>query len=153
MPQPSASSPSNPLFLLTETALELHRLQVVEFGGDPGVRDLRLLESALAQPMATFGSEYLHPTVTDMAAAYLYHIVMNHPFVDGNKRMGLQCAIVFLEINGLECKNSAKLYDLTIGIAEGRFSKANVAEFLRKYFHVRRKVEKKPPFPRRPRRK
>jgi death on curing protein len=75
-----------PKFLALELVLELHRDQIESFGGSPGIRDQGLLESALAQPEATFGGEYLHSTIPDQAAAYLYHLALNHPFIDGNKR-------------------------------------------------------------------
>ncbi|MEL6166026.1 MAG: Fic family protein [Cyanobacteria bacterium J06628_3] len=65
--------------------IEIHLDQIVSFGGTAGVRDEGLLESALAQPQATFSGEYLHTTIYEQAAAYLYHITKNHPFIDGNK--------------------------------------------------------------------
>ena len=73
-------------FLSLDEVLELHDDQISSFGGTPGLRDEGLLESALAQPQATFGGQFLHPTIAEQAAAYLYHIAMNHPFIDGNKR-------------------------------------------------------------------
>ncbi|MFN5897887.1 MAG: type II toxin-antitoxin system death-on-curing family toxin, partial [Planctomyces sp.] len=87
------------LFLTVSDVLESHQCQIEIYGGSPGIRDRGLLESAIAQPQTTFGGQYLHADVFEMAAAYLYHLVMNHPFVDGNKRVGLEAALVFLEIN------------------------------------------------------
>jgi death-on-curing protein len=78
----------------------LHRDAIEEYGGDPGVRDAGLLESAIAQPRAMFGWEYLHRDVAEMAAAYLCHLAMNHAFVDGNKRIAAYAAGVFLDLNG-----------------------------------------------------
>lgn len=74
-----------------------------------------MLESAIAQPEASFGGQYLHADVFEMAAAYLYHLVMNHPFVDGNKRVGLEAALIFFEINdeGL-IANDDELVDLVL---------------------------------------
>src|SRR6478672_12378043 len=89
-------------FLTIHNVLELHSEQIKLFGGADGVRDIHLLESALAQAEQIFGGEYLHPDLAAMAAAYLYHIVSNHPFVDGNKRTGLAAAIVFLDLNGMD---------------------------------------------------
>ncbi|MDF0551888.1 Fic family protein [Kamptonema sp. UHCC 0994] len=66
--------------------LIIHARQIEKFGGSQGIRDEGLLESALAQPQSTFGGELLHPTIQDQAAAYFYHLAMNHPFIDGNKR-------------------------------------------------------------------
>ncbi len=72
-----------PDFLETEDVLNIHQVLVEQFGGMPGVRDEGLLESALSQPKATFFGELLHPTIHEQAAAYLYHIAKNHPFLDG----------------------------------------------------------------------
>ncbi len=82
-------------FLGLEDVLSLHANQVTLHGGEPGVRDLGLLESAIAQPRATFGGEFLHKDLFEMAGAYLYHIVQNHPFFDGNKRAGAVAASYF----------------------------------------------------------
>ena len=78
----------NPIFLSLAEVLEIHRDQIERYGGDPGIRDLDLLQSALAIPAAGFGGQYLHNDLYEMAAAYLFHITQNHPFVDGNKRTG-----------------------------------------------------------------
>ena len=86
-------------FLTLDDIMESHREQIRVYGGTEGIRDLGLLESALAQPMAKYGGEYLHKDVCAMAAAYLFHLVQNHPFIDGNKRVGLEAALLFLEIN------------------------------------------------------
>lgn len=118
-------------FLSTEDALQVHAQQLSRFGGAEGLRDKSLLESALAQPQASFGGKYLYGTVYEMAAAYLFHIVSNHPFIDGNKRGGLLCAIIFLEINGIEVDDpNGSLYDLTYGVAEGKIEKAEIAKHL-----------------------
>ena len=74
----------NPIFLETDDVLAVHAEQIERFGGADGVRDRGLLESALAQPMVTFGDNFLHEDLYAMAAAYLFHIVQNHPFIDGN---------------------------------------------------------------------
>lgn len=78
-----------PEFLDSEDVLELQAEQLVEFGGRAGLRDRGLLESALAQPQASAFGELVHADVVVMAAAYLFHVVCNHPFADGNKRAGL----------------------------------------------------------------
>jgi death-on-curing protein len=119
-------------FLSVNDVLELHALQLERYGGSAGIRDLGLLESAVAQPEASFGGEYLHEDLFAMAAAYLYHIVRNHPFVDGNKRAGLLAALVFLDLNGISIeRESDRLYDLTIAVAEGRLEKPEIASQLR----------------------
>ena len=89
-----------PVFLALGEVVELHRRMVEEFGGSAEVRDMGLLQSALAMPMAQFGGEYLHPDLAAMGAAYLFHIACNHPFVDGNKRIAATAARVFLKMNG-----------------------------------------------------
>ncbi len=88
-----------PTFLTLGEVLEIHRDQIGRYGGAAGIRDLGLLQSALSQPRATFGGEFLHGDLAEMAAAYLFHLVCDHPFVDGNKRVGLVSAIVFLRLN------------------------------------------------------
>jgi death-on-curing protein len=116
-----------PDFLTLEDVLDIHTQQLARFGGGEGMRDLGLLESALAQPQATFGGEYVHQSLWEMAAAYLFHIVSNHPFIDGNKRVGLLAALVFLELNGTTLtQGSEELYELTMTVAAGRMTKAEV---------------------------
>jgi death-on-curing protein len=98
------------------------------YGGTPGVRSIELLGSALTCPVATFGGEYLHGTPHEMAGAYLFHLVKNHPFIDGNKRIGLMVMLVFLGLNGLRLDAGEDvLTDLVVGVANGRVSKAEVA--------------------------
>lgn len=82
--------------------LELHRLAVAQTGGDPGLRDLRALEAAVAQPRQTFAGQDLYPTVIDKAAALGFFLVCNHPFVDGNKRTGYLAMVLFLRRHGRE---------------------------------------------------
>jgi death-on-curing protein len=121
-----------PAFLTLDEVLALHADQIERYGGALGVRDLGLLESALAAPRAAFGGEYLHGSIPEMAAAYLFHLVRNHPFVDGNKRAGLAAAIAFLGLNGLWLEaDPGELADEVLGIAEGGVAKAELAEFIR----------------------
>jgi len=83
---------------------------------------------------ATFGGEFLHATVFEMAAAYLSGICRNHPFVDGNKRPAVAAALTFLDMNGEEIDaGEDKFFDLVIGVAEGRVSKAEVAVFFQEH--------------------
>lgn len=112
---------------LTVDIVALHQRQLERFGGGAGLRDRGLLESAVGQPQASFGGTYAHDGLVAMAAAYLFHIVSNHPFVDGNKRAGLLATLVFLDLNGISIEHSSSdFYALTMGIAEGRLSKAAV---------------------------
>lgn len=119
-------------FLTLEDVLEIHRLQLDRFGGGDGLRDLALLESAVAQPAATFGGAYLHADLFEMAAAYLFYVVSNHPFIDGNKRTGLLAALVFLDLNGVSLLGETdRFYELTIGVASGSLDKQAVTRGLR----------------------
>jgi len=119
-------------FVSLDEVLALHADQISRYGGEAGVRDLALLTSALAVPQARFGGQWLHPTLHEMAAAYLFHLIRKHPFIDGNKRAGLVCAIAFLGLNGLELiADPDDLVELVLGVAEGRTDKAQVAVFLK----------------------
>ena len=123
-------------FLDVEDVLTLHTDQVNLYGGGQGVRDLGLLESAVAQPQAAYAGQYLHHGLFEMASAYLFHIVQNHPFLDGNKRTGAVAALVFLDLNGIEIEApTGSLYDLTISVATGQAGKAEIAEFFRSHAH------------------
>jgi death on curing protein len=118
------SAVTDPEFLDVADVLELHRLSLAEYGGGDGLRDPGLLESAVAQPQAAFGDQFAHDGLYAMAAAYLYHIANNHPFIDGNKRTGLLAALAFLDLNGITIDHSSEeLYELTMGVAEGRIDK------------------------------
>ncbi len=121
-------------FLALEEVLALHAEQIRRFGGAPGLRDSALLASALAMPRATFGGEPLHATPWEAAAAYLFHLARNHPFVDGNKRTALAAALVFLGLNGftVEAGDDA-VTGLVVGVASGAVSKSEVAVFLQRH--------------------
>ena len=121
-----------PLFLTLEEILEIHRDQIERHGGALGVRDNGLLESAVAAPESWFGSHYLERDVYEMAAAYLFHLVQNPPFIDGNKRAGVATALVFLVINGVETKmTNQALVDMVLAVAQGEMDKQAIAEFFR----------------------
>lgn len=112
--------------------LDIHANQIEFYGGDASIRDLGLLDSAIAQPFATFAGALLHADIFEMAAAHLFHIVSNHPFVDGNKRTGAVAAVAFLEINGIEIvAPPGELYDLTMQTAQSRADKAIISAFFR----------------------
>jgi len=124
----------DPLFLSLDEVLSLHADQIRRYGGSGGTRDLGLLQSAMGSVSATFGGLCLHETMFEMAAAYLYGICRNHPFVDGNKRTAVAATLTFLEMNGLEIEaGENEFYDLVIGVAEGRVTKAAVAVFFHEH--------------------
>lgn len=123
-------------FLSVDDVLEIHADQIERYGGEHGVRELGLLESAVQQPQAGFNGEYLHTDIYEMAAAYAFHIVQNHPFIDGNKRAGAASSLVFLDINNIEITApKGSIYDITIAVATGKCTKAEIAEFFRKHSH------------------
>ena len=121
-----------PLFLDLERVLRIHRSMIEVYGGSEGIRDPGLLHSATAVPQSSFGGEYLHADLFEMAAAYLYHIVQNHPFVDGNKRTGAAVAIIFLAMNDVTLRaDEDGLVAMTLDVAEGRADKGEVSAFFR----------------------
>ncbi len=122
------------IFLSLSEVLEVHQDQVLRYGGSPGVRDLELLKSALGMPTITFVGEHLPTTIYEMAAAYLFHLVKNHPFIDGNKRVGAVAALVFLALNGYDfTAPQEKFADYVISVAKGDLDKADVVVFIRKW--------------------
>lgn len=122
----------DPLFLTIDEIVAIHDDQVNRYGGSHGLRDEGLLLSAAAMPEMGFGGEYLHHDLFEMAAAYLFHIVMDHPFVDGNKRAGTAAARVFLRLNGWDVPMSEDdIYELVIAVVESRAGKSQVADTFR----------------------
>lgn len=101
--------PSEIIFLTYEEILTFHADQLRLFGGQDGIRDDGVLRSAIATPEASFDGIYLHDNVFLMAAAYAFHIAEGQPFVDGNKRTGLNAALVFLELNGWSVVSARQL--------------------------------------------
>ncbi len=117
-------------FLELSDILEIHADQISLYGGTTELRDAGILESAIEQPRATFSGQFLHTFPFEMAAAYLFHIVNNHPFVDGNKRTGTVAALVFLDWNNVtfDCP-PGELADLTLAVASGNRTKKEIANF------------------------
>ena len=119
-------------FLELTDILEIHRSRIELYGGSTGLRDLGMLQSAIAQPLAGFGEHYLHADVYEMAAAYWYHIAKNHAFIDGNKRTALAACPVFLDFNNINIDVAPyKLEEFTIALAESKVDEAEAAAFLR----------------------
>ncbi|PQO35842.1 type II toxin-antitoxin system death-on-curing family toxin [Blastopirellula marina] len=120
------------LFLSIEDALAIHRWQIETYGGQDGLRDRGLLESALAMPLATYGGTELHPTIFDKASAYVFHLAPNHPFLDGNKRISAAAGIIFLKVNGYELHTTQDSYtELILNAAQGKIQKPEISEFFR----------------------
>lgn len=123
-----------PRFLTIEELLVIHRRVILDHGGSLGLRDRGLLESAASVPAAQFGGEYLHQDIAAMAAAYLFHLCKNHPFIDGNKRIAFAAADIFLELNHFQLAASdSELEQLTLGVADGSLSKEQATEFVRSH--------------------
>ncbi|MDO4588211.1 MAG: type II toxin-antitoxin system death-on-curing family toxin [Planctomycetia bacterium] len=118
-------------FLTIEDVLNIHIDQLTRYGGLSGIRDIGLLESAVAMPTTTFGGEFVHTSLSEMAAAYLFHIARNHPFLDGNKRTATVAAIVFLRLNGFYLETSDEELALTVlDVVAGTVQKNELASFI-----------------------
>lgn len=129
---------NDPAFLTLDEVLAIHADQIRRYGGKTGLRDVALLQSALGTTETTFDGDFLHTDLFEMASAYLFHIVRNHPFVDGNKRTGLMVALVFLGLNGLELTaDPEELFELVSGVSTGEVGKAAVAVFLNRHSRAR----------------
>ena len=118
--------------LQVEEVIQLHDAIIAEHGGSQGIRDMGLLHSAIEMPKATFLGQLLHPTIFDQAAAYLFHIVKNHPFVDGNKRTGVTSALIFFDINQIVLKyDEYLLEELVVATAAGKTTKEQISLFFK----------------------
>ncbi len=119
------------IFLALEEVIQIHDELVAEYGGLPGIRDMGLLVSAIEMPKATMFEECLHASIFDKASAYLFHIVCNHAFLDGNKRTGAAAALIFLVQN--DCDITFDMQDfeeIVCGVAAGKTSKQEISKFL-----------------------
>lgn len=120
------------IFLSVEDVLLLHVDTIDVDGGSHGVRDHGLLDAAVAMPRQQFGGAYLHEGMAAMAAAYLFHIAQNHPFVDGNKRAAVMSALAFLSANGVELTMvPSDLEAITLKVAAGDMAKEKLTSWLR----------------------
>ena len=126
------ASPENCFHLSVEIVREIHSEAIARFGGSDGVRDMALLESAVAAPQASFGGKSPYKDVAEIAAAYLYYLCRNHPFVDGNKRAALGACIVFLRLNGIVPRpDGPEWEELVMAIASGALERDVATERLR----------------------
>lgn len=124
----------NPIFLRLDEVLAIHSDQITRYRGSPGIRDRGLWESALAMPAAAVGGVYLHGTVPEMAAAYVFHLAKNHLFVDGNKRVAATSAVVFLLLNGGNPTASEDAYGrLVFDVASGARDKSDATTFFKRH--------------------
>lgn len=119
-------------FLSVENVLQIHTDTISNEGGADGIRDLGLLESAIAMPQAQFDGILLHPDLATMAAAYLFHIANNHAFLDGNKRTASLSALTFLDINGTAwdlLPDEQELEEITLSVACHEMSKEELIDW------------------------
>ena len=117
--------------LSLETVIALHSELIAQTGGLDGVRDSNMLDGSVNSPFHTFGGQYLYPTVQAMAAHLAFSLIKNHPFLDGNKRIGILSMLVFLEINGLPvtCTDD-ELITLGLGLAESSIDESDLIEWI-----------------------
>jgi death on curing protein len=121
-----------PVWVLRETVLSLHEQSLAEFGGLAGVRDEGMLDSALGKPENLFA--YGKPNIFDLAASYGSGLIKNHPFIDGNKRVGFVTAVTFLELNGCNFRaTEADAAVSTLALAAGEMSETAYADWLKAY--------------------
>ena len=127
-----SASPENCIHLTVQIVREIHAEAIAKFGGSDGVRDNALLESAVAAPQASFGRRSPYRDLAEVAAAYLYYLCRNQPFVDGNKRAALGSCIVFLRVNGVEPKPDGPEWEgLVLAIASGSLAREHATIRLR----------------------
>lgn len=125
--------PENCFHLTVEIVREIHAEAISQFGGSDGVREMALLESAVAAPQASFGGRSPYQDIAEVAAAYLFYLCKNHPFIDGNKRTALGACIVFLRLNGIKPKaDGAEWEELTLAVAASEIDRDEATLRLRK---------------------
>jgi death-on-curing protein len=127
------AAPDNCFHLTVEIVREIHAEAIRRFGGSDGVRELALLESAVAAPQASFGGRSPYRDMAEVAAAYLFYLCKNHPFIDGNKRAALGACLVFLRLNGIEPKPDGPAWEeLTLAVAASAIDRDEATRRLRK---------------------
>jgi death on curing protein len=121
-------------YLTVEEALTLHALVLNQSGGMPGLRDMNALDSAIAQPAMAFGGQDLYPTVAEKAAALGFSLVMNHPFLDGNKRIGHAAMESFLILNGHELDATVDEHEqVVLQLAAGQMKRPDFTDWVRSH--------------------
>lgn len=127
-----SATPDNCIHLTVDIVKEIHATVLEQFGGSPGVRDEGLLDSAIAAPQASVGGQSPFADIIEVAAAYLFYLCRNHPFIDGNKRAAMTSAIVFLRLNGMEpSPDSDAWVALVLDVAASRFNREQTTNNLR----------------------
>ena len=125
-------------YLSLQEVISLHSLLIAQTGGSSGLRDRGALESAVAQPEASFGGEDLYPDLASKAGALGHSLIQNHPFVDGNKRIGHAAIEVFLLVNGHEIDASVDDQEkIIIDVASGKISRIELSQWISKHMVVR----------------
>jgi death-on-curing protein len=131
--------PEDWVHLTVDIVREIHAAAIEGFGGSNGVREMALLESAVAAPQASFGGQSPYQDLPEVAAAYLYYLCKNHPFIDGNKRAALGACLVFLRLNGLEPKEDGPEWEnLALGVASSALDREQTTARLRKLLRARK---------------
>jgi len=127
-----SATPDSCIHLTVDIVKEIHDVVLAEFGGSGGVRDEALLHSAVAAPQATFGGESPFADLAEVAAAYLFYICRNHPFIDGNKRTAMTAAIVFLRLNSVKpVPDSDNWEALALNVAGSRLDRDGTTKRLK----------------------
>lgn len=127
-----SATPDNCYFLPVDLVKQIHAAAIAQFGGSDGLRDEALLESAVAAPQATFGGQSVYGSLEEVAAAYLFYLCRNHPFVDGNKRVALGAALVFLRLNDIEpAPDGPEWEQLTLDVAGSKLDRDATTKRLR----------------------
>ena len=122
------------IYLTAEQALFVHYRLLSETGGEHGVSDLGLLESAIARPRATFDRQELYADIFEKAAALMDSLINNHPFLDGNKRTGIACTVLFLKQNGISFSaKNAELERFTLRVASSKVGLPEITKWLKKH--------------------
>jgi len=138
-----SATPDDCFFMTVALVREVHAEAIASFGGSDGMRDEALLESAVAAPQATFGGVSVYGSMEDVAAAYLFYICRNHPFIDGNKRAALGSCLLFLRLNGIETTPDGPEWEsLALDVAASRLNRDQTTARLKALMSPRKRKRK-----------
>jgi death-on-curing protein len=127
-----SAMPKDCFHLTVEIVREIHSEAIAQFGGSTGVRDVALLEAAVAAPQASFGGQSPFADITEVAAAHMFYLCRNHPFIDGNKRTALGACLVFLRLNGIQpAPDSPEWEELALAVASSEIDRMETTKRLR----------------------